>query len=127
MSQLSQVSQMSQLEAQHAAIYALVGEFTDAVRTRRSTVFHLAILEEIVDALLEHFALEERLMRNLAPGRLKSHRQTHLAMLAELQQIRRDAERDGGVERDFTHALDAVIVHQASEEPVGLAEHKPPG
>ena len=78
---------VAEIDAQHKALFEVAGRFSAAVEARES----VAVLEELFAFLaeyaLDHFAAEERLMREVGYPELARHMQEHTLFKRQLASL----------------------------------------
>jgi hemerythrin len=78
---------VAEIDAQHKALFEVAGRFSAAVEARES----VAVLEELFAFLaeyaLDHFAAEERLMREVGYPELAQHIQEHTLFKRQLASL----------------------------------------
>lgn len=77
-----------QIDAQHAAIFNIVGEVSALWHNHGSADELLAIVDKLGKVLEAHFRYEETVLADIAYPKLAEHKAEHALMLRELASIR---------------------------------------
>jgi len=97
-------------------VFALIGQFRQAVAQPRGRKDALRILKEILSCSDSYFAAIESLLDKISAAGAKPHRDDHRRILDELRCAleRCSASSAERASADLVHALDALVIHEAT-------------
>jgi len=97
-------------------VFTLIVEFQRAVARPRGLRDAVAILQALVPSSRAYFAVVESLLDRITAAGAAPHRDQHRRILAEMKQtLDRCAAPDAKpLAADLAHALDALVIHEAT-------------
>ena len=86
---------VAEIDAQHRELFARIGRLLEASRNRQSREEVVRLLEFLGQYVLEHFALEEEMMKARAYPRLEGHRAEHRQFVKDFEILRHELKSEG--------------------------------
>lgn len=105
-----------QLDQHHKALVGMVNELHDAMKAGRGHQIIDGIVGRLVSYTRNHFAAEEQLFDRYAYPEAEEHRREHEALLAKVDQWRRDlAAGRKGITLEVANSLRDWLLHHILE------------
>lgn len=86
---------IEEIDEDHRALIDLINALYDVMQLGADQVQVVGLLGEIYTQIASHFALEEKLMREMRYGDYVIHKEDHDTLLDELREIMDEVEDDG--------------------------------
>ena len=86
---------IDEIDGQHRELFARIGALLEASRSGRSREEVVRLLEFLGSYVVDHFAVEERIMEEAGYPRLGGHRAEHLQFMKELAILRHELKSEG--------------------------------
>ena len=86
---------IEEIDEDHRALIELINALYDVMQLGADQVQVVGLLGEIYTQIASHFALEEKLMREMRYGDYVIHKEDHDTLLDELREIMDEVEDDG--------------------------------
>lgn len=83
------------IDGQHRELFARINALLEASRSRRSREEVVRLLEFLGGYVVDHFAVEDRLMLESGYPQLESHRAEHRQFMRELEVLRHELKSEG--------------------------------
>ncbi len=93
----------AELDEQHRHFIRLLNDLHESVQGSRGDITN--IVQRLIDYAEEHFALEERRMREVGFPEYRSHKSLHDSCLRELRRYQMRVEREEGVASELLFFL----------------------
>jgi hemerythrin len=86
---------VDEIDAQHRELFDRIRSLLEAARTRRSREEVIRLLEFLGGYVVEHFALEDRMMETSGYPKIDGHRAEHRQFVKELEILRHELKSEG--------------------------------
>ncbi|MBR9971706.1 bacteriohemerythrin [Magnetospirillum sulfuroxidans] len=116
---------VNSVDQQHRNLIREVEAFFAHVHAGADRLFLVEGLDRLIEQVADHFAHEERVMRNIHLPGLAVHEQLHRALLDEIREFREEMAMGANNHpaADIEHFLNAWLYRHISEEDQKIFQH----